>query len=180
MNNQLSFQNIVFNSYQHQGQLWLTSNELGLALEYADDKAIQRIYARHSDEFTPGMTTVVKLTTNGINNSLREIEVRIYSIRGAHLIAMFARTPIAKEFRRWALDILDRETDQMPRLAIAPTFPCRILHSFNEYGAITGARVAQEGEELMNPANAAEYVQKMFEKRGVVMFSKVDLAKFTV
>lgn len=35
--------------------------------------------------------------------------VRILSLRGAHLIAMFARMPVAKEFRRWSLDILDRE-----------------------------------------------------------------------
>ena len=27
----------------------------------------------------------------------------------AHLIAMFARTPVAKEFRKWVLDILDKE-----------------------------------------------------------------------
>ena len=27
---------------------------------------------------------------------------------------MFARTPVAKEFRRWVLDILDREVQQSP------------------------------------------------------------------
>ncbi|WP_430231424.1 ORF6C domain-containing protein [Nitrosomonas communis] len=38
--------------------------------------------------------------------------MRIFSLRGAHLIAMFAKTEIAKEFRKWALDsdILERET----------------------------------------------------------------------
>ncbi|MXC43636.1 hypothetical protein FQZ37_26145, partial [Escherichia coli] len=30
------------------------------------------------------------------------------------MIAMFARTPVAKEFRRWVLDILDREVQQSP------------------------------------------------------------------
>ncbi|MDR5615566.1 MAG: hypothetical protein RAM38_15530, partial [Arsenophonus sp.] len=35
--------------------------------------------------------------------------VRIFSLRGAHLIAMFARTHIAKEFRKWVLDILDKQ-----------------------------------------------------------------------
>ncbi|WP_354666697.1 P22AR C-terminal domain-containing protein, partial [Escherichia coli] len=39
---------------------------------------------------------------------------RVFSLRGAHLIAMFARTPVAKEFRRWVLDILDREVQQSP------------------------------------------------------------------
>ncbi len=39
---------------------------------------------------------------------------RVFSLRGAHLIAMFARTPKAKEFRRWVLDILDREVAHSP------------------------------------------------------------------
>jgi prophage antirepressor-like protein len=34
-------------------------------------------------------------------------KTRIFSLRGAHLLAMFARTKVAKEFRRWVLDILD-------------------------------------------------------------------------
>ncbi|MGC6299240.1 hypothetical protein ACMXZB_12110, partial [Pasteurella multocida] len=42
----------------------------------------------------------------------------IFSLRGCHLIAMFARTPIAKEFRKWVLDILDRETSQPQQLAL--------------------------------------------------------------
>ncbi|VFS25202.1 Uncharacterised protein [Enterobacter cancerogenus] len=39
-------------------------------------------------------------------------ETRVFSLRGAHLIAMFARTPVAKEFRRWVLDIMDREVGE--------------------------------------------------------------------
>ncbi|MDQ9668887.1 hypothetical protein RF033_15005, partial [Serratia marcescens] len=43
---------------------------------------------------------------------------RIFSLRGAHLIGMFARTKLAKEFRKWVLDILDQEigavTNEMP------------------------------------------------------------------
>ena len=57
---------------------------------------------------------VIGVMTNGINNNLREKKVRIFSLRGAHLIAMFARTPVAKEFRRWVLDILDREVVHSP------------------------------------------------------------------
>lgn len=86
--------------------IWLTANQIGYALQYADDKAVQRIYSRHIDEFTVKMARVVSLTTP----SGRQ-ETRVYSLRGAHLIAMFARTPVAKEFRRWVLDILDREVE---------------------------------------------------------------------
>ncbi|OWF76982.1 hypothetical protein B4900_17835 [Yersinia rohdei] len=40
--------------------------------------------------------------------------VRCFSLRGAHLVAMFADTPVAKEFRRWALDVMDRDVAKSP------------------------------------------------------------------
>ncbi len=108
-NNELTFHNTNFSYMEMAGQIWLTASEVGQALSYADDKAVQRIYTRHADEFTEKMTGVVKLTTpRGMQDS------RVFSLRGAHLIAMFARTPKAKEFRRWVLDILDREVHNSP------------------------------------------------------------------
>ncbi|EPV1493085.1 BRO family protein [Klebsiella pneumoniae] len=108
-NKELTFHNTNFAYMEMGGQVWLTAAEIGQALEYADDKAVQRIYSRHADEFTAQMTGVVKLTTPSGKQ-----ESRVFSLRGAHLIAMFARTPKAKEFRRWVLDILDREVAQSP------------------------------------------------------------------
>jgi anti-repressor protein len=108
-NKELSFHNTNFAYMEMGGQVWLTAAEVGQALEYADDKAVQRIYSRHADEFTAQMTGVVKLTTPSGKQ-----ESRVFSLRGAHLIAMFARTPVAKEFRRWVLDILDREVAHSP------------------------------------------------------------------
>lgn len=101
---ELNFHGISLQPVSDISGIWLTANQIGYALQYADDKAVQRIYARHLDEFTEKMSTVVKLTTP----SGRQ-DTRVFSLRGAHLIAMFARTPVAKEFRRWLLDILDRE-----------------------------------------------------------------------
>lgn len=57
---------------------------------------------------------VIESMTNGINGSSRRIKMRVFSLRGAHLLAMFARTTVAKEFRRWVLDILDREVNNSP------------------------------------------------------------------
>lgn len=108
-NKELTFHNTNFAYMEMGGQVWLTAAEVGQALEYADDKAVQRIYSRHADEFTAQMTGVVKLTTPSGKQ-----ESRVFSLRGAHLIAMFARTPKAKEFRRWVLDILDREAVHSP------------------------------------------------------------------
>ncbi|WP_320338077.1 BRO-N domain-containing protein [Citrobacter freundii] len=101
---ELNFHGISLQPVPDIDGIWLTANQIGYALQYADDKAVQRIFARHIDEFTEKMTRVVKLTTPGGHQ-----ETRVFSLRGAHMVAMFARTPVAKEFRRWVLDILDRE-----------------------------------------------------------------------
>lgn len=52
---------------------------------------------------------VTKVRMNGINNSLREVDVRLFSPRGAHLIGMLSRTKIAKELRIWLLDLAEQE-----------------------------------------------------------------------
>ncbi len=113
----LVFRNTTFNPISRNGQIWLTAGELGRALGYADDKAVQRIHSRHVEEFSNTMAGVVKLATPGGAQ-----ETRVFSLRGAHLVAMFARTPVAAEFRRWVLDILDREAGA-PVQAPAPRQP---------------------------------------------------------
>ncbi|OAT58457.1 BRO-N domain-containing protein [Obesumbacterium proteus] len=106
-NKELTFHNTNFSYMEMAGQIWLTAAEVGEALGYSDDKAIHRLYRKHADEFTVNMTGVVKVTTpGGVQDS------RVFSLRGAHLMGMFSRTTVAKEFRRWVLDILDREVEQ--------------------------------------------------------------------
>ncbi|MEG1532086.1 MAG: P22AR C-terminal domain-containing protein [Citrobacter sp.] len=90
--------------------VWLTSSDLAKALEYSNSRAVTMIYNKYADEFTNGMTQVLEVSTSG---NYRK-KVRVFSLRGAHLIAMFARTDVAKEFRRWVLDILDREVANSP------------------------------------------------------------------
>ena len=113
--NSISFHHTHFTVIPHHGQPWLTATQIAQALGYANDDAVSRIYRRNADEFTPCMTLTVKLTVKGFGNGSSEKEVRIFSLRGAHLIAMFSRTALAKEFRRWVLDVLDRETAAHPQ-----------------------------------------------------------------
>lgn len=120
--NTLSFHETELHVIDRDGQNWLTAGEIATALGYADRSAITRIFARNADEFTDRMTLAVKLTAKGFGNGESEKEVRIFSLRGAHLVAMFARTPRAKEFRRWVLDILDRHTSK-PQPAVQPPAP---------------------------------------------------------
>ncbi|WP_421507835.1 BRO family protein [Erwinia rhapontici] len=108
-NNALAFHKTQFSYMEVAGQIWLTAAEVGEALGYSDDKAIHRLYRKHADEFTVNMTGVVKVTTpGGVQDS------HVFSLRGAHLVGMFSRTPLAKEFRRWVLDVLDREVTHSP------------------------------------------------------------------
>lgn len=89
---------------------WLTSADLARALQYSNSRAVTMIFNKYADEFTSGMSQVLEVSTSG---NYRK-KVRVFSLRGAHLIAMFARTDVAKEFRRWVLDILDREVANSP------------------------------------------------------------------
>ncbi|HDK6620643.1 TPA: hypothetical protein MXC83_003787 [Klebsiella quasipneumoniae] len=108
------FHSAILTPVQDRDDVWFTSSDLAKALGYASTKSISNLYSGNSEEFTEAMTMVIGVMTNGINNNLRDKKVRIFSLRGAHLIAMFARTPVAKEFRRWVLDILDREVVHSP------------------------------------------------------------------
>lgn len=109
-----NFHGIQLQPVEQMNDIWLTSSDIAKALGYASSKSVSTIYSRNSDEFTEAMSMVIKMKTNGINNNLREKSVRVFSLRGCHLIAMFATTTIAKEFRKWVLDILDREVTQSP------------------------------------------------------------------
>lgn len=103
----LSFNDVQFDVVDIAGHPWLPARQIGFALGYKDDRSIQRIYSRNADEFTESMTRVVNLTTPSGSHSKR-----IFSLRGAHLIAMFARTKVAKDFRKWVLDVLDHHLGQ--------------------------------------------------------------------
>lgn len=110
----LSFQDVQFDVVDQDGQPWLKSSEVATALGYSRPDALNKIYERNKDEFTDAMTRNVKLTFRNENNELQHILVRIFSLRGCHLLGMLSRTTIAKQFRKWVLDILDKEIRQQP------------------------------------------------------------------
>lgn len=107
-NKDLTFQQTAFHPVSHKGEIWLTSSELAAALGYKKSDAVTQIFSRYHDEFTDNMSTTLKMRVVR-KTGVVDIPVRVFSLRGAHLIAMFSSTQKAKEFRRWVLDILDRE-----------------------------------------------------------------------
>ena len=102
----LAFRDVTFDVRTIRNTTYITSTQLAQALGYSREDAVGRIYERNADEFTSDMSQTVKLTVSGNYQKT----VRLFSLRGAHLVAMFARTPVAKEFRKWVLDVLDKET----------------------------------------------------------------------
>ncbi len=109
----LSFNNVDLTPINHtDNQLWFTSKQLAEALGYKNAKSLNRIYNANSDEFTSKMTTTTKSVVSSKTKGLK-VSTRIFSLRGCHLMGMFARTEVAKDFRKWVLDILDDEVDKI-------------------------------------------------------------------
>lgn len=115
----LRFHSHALHIVRRDGEVWLRCPQIGDALGYSKRGgiAIDAIYKRHAAEFTDRMTQLVKLPTAG-----GEQEVRLFSLRGAHLLAMFARTERAAEFRRWVLDVLDAQAGGQPPASV-PALP---------------------------------------------------------
>ncbi|WP_421696752.1 Bro-N domain-containing protein [Acinetobacter pittii] len=115
----LTFNEVNFSPVQHNNQIWLTASELAKALGYAKSDAVTQIYKRNKDEFNASMTLTLNMSAKGnietLNMSVSKKDrnlmrnIRIFSLRGCHLITFFARTSVAKQFRKWVLDVLDKE-----------------------------------------------------------------------
>ncbi len=106
MTQTLTFNDITLTPISHQNSLWIRAVELAKALGFKREDQAAKIYRAHADEFTPDMAQLVEITDNA--DSAFPVKSLIFSLRGCHLVAMFARTPVAKAFRRWVLDVLDR------------------------------------------------------------------------
>ena len=85
------------------------SADIARALGYSRSDKVNQIFERHEAEFTASMTriTMVQDLDPQFGGAGQYRTARVFSLRGAHLIAMFARTDKAQAFRRWVLDVLE-------------------------------------------------------------------------
>lgn len=118
----LTFHEVTFEVVDWQGKPWLRLPQIEGALGYENKgRGLQTLFDRNAAEFTEDMTAVLDLpTAGGIQ------PVRIFSLRGAHLLGMLARTDRAAEFRRWVLDVL--EGREAPVTVGAMTYPQRLAY----------------------------------------------------
>lgn len=108
---ELMFQDTSLRAIEREGQVWVGAADIARALGYADSGKVTRLFDRHQAEFTDSMTQLVMLqdldAQSGHPGQMRLH--RIFSLRGAHLIAMFARTDKGQAFRRWVLDLIESQ-----------------------------------------------------------------------
>lgn len=145
----LVFQETKFEVIDLDGETWLRGPQIAGALGYNREDRIADLYKRNAAEFTEHMTQVIDLPTAGGVQ-----KVRIFSLRGAHLLGMLASTAKAAEFRHWVLDILDgrvapQETGRM-------TFPQRLAY-LKERRAL-----ARELSVCTEPGLAAELYENLW------------------
>ena len=131
----LAFGEVVFDVTVSGGVRWLRGLQIATALGYKNPSVdIKNLHARNADEFTPDMTQVMHLPTAGGVQ-----QVRVFSLRGAHLLGMLANTSKAKAFRRWVLDVLDREAAKLTARP-QPLYPTAILLT-EDLSAARGAMI---------------------------------------
>lgn len=109
----LTFNGVELQTINHNNQIWMTSSELAKALGYAREDSVSRIFDRNKDEFSVSMSILRDRQIDGLGESsgLQTMQ-RFFSLRGCHLIAMLSKTKVAKLFRAWVLDVLDKEVSK--------------------------------------------------------------------
>lgn len=84
----LTFDDVDLTIIDHEQRPWLSAADLARALGYTRADKVTQIYSRNKDEFSPGMTEILKLRVaknKGLDNS---DAIRVFSPRGCHLVAM--------------------------------------------------------------------------------------------
>jgi len=103
---ELKFNEHNFALVERDGRTWLTAADIAIALGYKRSDQVSRIFDRHEREFSASMTMVFQ--TVSLGKGLPPSDIRLFSLRGAHLIGMFSRTSNGQAFRAWVLDQLDQ------------------------------------------------------------------------
>lgn len=164
----LTFHETTFDLVENAaGEPWLRVGQIAPALGYSDPRTLNQLYASNAAEFTPNMTALVKLPTAGGAQ-----EVRIFSLRGAHLLGMFARTDRAAEFRRWVLDVLDT---QAPAPAAVPA-PQLVGQTFERVVAERDALRAMMAERVLREEPRLRKVIYYFNLPGLTHRERAILA----
>ena len=98
-----NFGNVKCDFYSDNKEVWMTREQIGKALGYADPRdAIAKIHSRNADRLDK-FSGVVKLSTPGGGTQ----ETYVYSAKGVYEICRWSRQPKANAFYDFVYDILE-------------------------------------------------------------------------
>lgn len=133
---ELMFQNQTIRLIEKDGKKWASAADIARALGYSRADSVTRLYDKHRAEFRESMTCIVETTETVFSGGL-VTKARVFSLRGAHLIGMFARTKRAEAFRQWVLDVL--ETNQAAPSLIQEWYEARAaLDAQEKFASLCG------------------------------------------
>lgn len=93
----VDFQGIEVRVIQIDGVTYIPGEDIGKMLGYEEPRVgVNKIFERHRYELELQSVDVKLTSTDG-----KRYSTRCYNETGAYLIAMFARTPKAREVRQW-------------------------------------------------------------------------------
>lgn len=95
-----SFANTELTIIDHNGDSWLTGEQIGIALQMANPaKAINTLFQRNKVEFEEGVdtSTLEMRVESGVQRT-----VRVFSPTGCNLLGFFSKAKKGREFRSWA------------------------------------------------------------------------------
>jgi len=97
------FDGIPIQVIDQNGEGWMTGEDIGIALEYADDpkNSVRKIFERNRDELEEYSVTVKLTATDG-----KQYDTRVYNEEGVMIIGFLSKQPKAVMFRKWAVKIL--------------------------------------------------------------------------
>lgn len=144
----LSFEETTLRVIEIDGQTWVGAADIARALGYNRADKVTRLYDRHSAEFSESMTRVVMLETADPQTGvlLNKTASRVFSLRGAHLVAMFARTGKGQAFRRWILDLIEQNAQAhiKPASLVQEYFDARVkLETQERFASMCGRGLSE-------------------------------------
>ncbi len=114
MSNIVIFEGHELDKIYANGGIWLRGSQIGTTLGFIfPEGGIRKLYNRNKHQFTDDMTNQIILDTAGGKQLSR-----VFSPRGAALLALLAKTPIADRFRAFVLDKLESKTRTIENFTI--------------------------------------------------------------
>jgi prophage antirepressor-like protein len=175
---ELTFQETTLRVVEIDGQAWVGAADIARALGYNRADKVTRLYERHSAEFRESMTRVVMLETADPQTGvlLNKTASRVFSLRGAHLVAMFARTANGQAFRRWVLDLIEQnqQANIAPASLVQAYFKAQVkLEAQEQFASMCGRGLS---EHTRKKPPLEKLAQSIWERLQPSLFNTIEAA----